>query len=126
MRAKFINEGSNKFRDEETEVKAEEIATVIYSTFNGDDVDYEENDEDQERLEDALDQYFDTPDEMEELGSLEFIMQNMTTEEIDEIHQALVEAGFIEGYDDEDTGVLDQNGNVIEDEMNRVDTEYDD
>jgi hypothetical protein len=123
-----LNEGSNKFKDEETEIKAQEIAEVIYSTYNGDDVDYEENSEDQERLEDALDEYFDTPDEIEELGDVDFVINNLTPEEIDNFHQILVDAGFIEKYydDEEDTGVLDDNGNVIEDEMDRVDAEYDD
>jgi hypothetical protein len=114
-----LNEGSNKFRDEETYAKAEEISSIVYDTYNGDDVEYEINDEDIKNLENALKEYINERiiiEDIEDLGDADWIIENLSENEIDEIYQSLVEAGFMESYDDDDddTGVLDDDGNVTE------------
>jgi hypothetical protein len=154
-----INEGSNKFRDEEIEQMANQIASIVYITYNGDDVDYEPNEEDTEEVKQIIKKNVDitklryvdedadideplTEDGLDVFGDEEWILNEVPEEDIESLYNAFLKSKFsnenVDDDDDEDTGVLDKRGNVIntgdhvdlddddEDEMDRVDREYDD
>ncbi len=91
MKAKFINESFNELSLED---KAEEIETAVYTTYNGDDVDYDINDEDIVKLENLLDVIVNRSD-IEELGDMEWTLANLREDDIIEIYRRLVEHGFI-------------------------------
>lgn len=132
MRAKFINEGKNKFRDEEIESMAQEIASIVYITYNGDDVDYEPNDEDTEEVEQIINDNVDistlryvdedcdideplTKEGLDVFGDEEWILNNLPEEVIENLYNAFSESKYSnhprdDDEDDEDTGLLDKNG----------------
>ena len=101
MRAKFVNE-EKMVNEPDIETMAFEIAQVVESTYNGDDVDYEPNEEDIQKLEDALKEYiFDLRiiEDVEDLSDQGWIIENLAEEEISEIYVSLVDAGFINSGD---------------------------
>jgi hypothetical protein len=115
MKAKLVNE-KRMGHNPDIENKAFEIAQVVESTYNGDDVDYEANDEDIETLESVIKDtvkkgylYLQEEDQdLEIFADSKWILDNVPAEEILLIYDALVDAGFISGNESNDRFDLDQ------------------
>ena len=102
MRAKFINE-ERMVHQPDAESMAFEIAQVVQSTYSGDDVVYETNQQDLSILQEIIEEYVET-DDIEEMADVEWIKQNLSDDQISEIYTSLIDEGFINGgdFDDED------------------------
>jgi len=114
MRAKVVNE-ERMVHQPDIENMAFEIAQVIESTYSGDDVDYEPNEEDIATLEEVLEDYVEV-DDIEEMSEPGWIAENFTSDEVSEIYVALVDAGFIDSGDfpDEDNNTFDLDQDIYD------------
>ena len=138
MRAQFINEGSNKFIDEEIEQMASEIASIVYMTYNGDDVDYDPNEEDTAEVEQIIKDNVDisklryvdeaanideplTEDGLDVFGDEEWIINQVPEEDIKNLSNAFKNSKYSNDMGEDVTDDLEDDDDDLDESLNESD-----
>ena len=138
MRAQFINEGSNKFIDEEIEQMASEIASIVYMTYNGDDVDYDPNEEDTAEVEQIIKDNVDisklryvdeaanideplTEDGLDVFGDEEWIINQVPEEDIKNLFNAFENSKYSNDMGEDVTDDLEDDDDDLDESLNESD-----